>query len=106
MFCSRYILVNSKDRVAPGISNISDLEEVIVNESDGVFLWVSIVLRHVEDGLANGDQLRDLVRLVRSLPNDLEPSKCLPFPILILMKFCACCIVRGSLACSSQNNRD
>ncbi|KAI0900764.1 hypothetical protein F4806DRAFT_504389 [Annulohypoxylon nitens] len=66
-------LVNSKNWVAPGISNISDLEEVIVNESEGVFLWVSIVLRHVEDGLANGDRLRDLVRLVRSLPNDLEP---------------------------------
>ncbi|KAI1091517.1 hypothetical protein F5B19DRAFT_503041 [Rostrohypoxylon terebratum] len=66
-------LLNTKDRAAPGISNITDLEEAIVNESDGVFLWVSIVLRHVEDGLANGDQLRDLVRLIRSLPNDLEP---------------------------------
>ncbi|KAI1210492.1 uncharacterized protein F4807DRAFT_68385 [Annulohypoxylon truncatum] len=67
------LLNNDSSWVAPGIFGIEDFEKTIVDESDGVFLWVSIVLRHVEDGLANGDQLKDLVRLIKSLPTDLEP---------------------------------
>ncbi|KAI1460925.1 hypothetical protein F4805DRAFT_350084 [Annulohypoxylon moriforme] len=94
-------LVNSDGyEVAPGIFNTNDLEETIVNESDGVFLWVAIVLRHVEDGLANGDQLKDLVRLVKSLPTDLEPmfqqlfesiprnNQRLAYSMLSLVHFC------------------
>ncbi|KAI1659282.1 hypothetical protein F4813DRAFT_395201 [Daldinia decipiens] len=50
-----------------------DLEGDIVRDSDGVFLWVSLVLRHIENGIADGDRIQDLIRLVRSLPTDLEP---------------------------------
>ncbi|XDG03225.1 hypothetical protein ABKA04_002840 [Annulohypoxylon sp. FPYF3050] len=44
------ILEDSEDFFASNISKINNLEEAIVNESEGVFLWVSIVLRHIEDG--------------------------------------------------------
>lgn len=54
---------------------ITDLEDGIVRDSDGVFLWVSLVLRHIENGIADGDRIQDLIRLVKSLPTDLEPSK-------------------------------
>ncbi|KAI0902000.1 hypothetical protein F4806DRAFT_22321 [Annulohypoxylon nitens] len=49
------------------------LEIEICRGSDGVFLWVVIVLRHIEDGLANGDQMEDLINVVRSFPTELEP---------------------------------
>ncbi|KAI2631860.1 hypothetical protein GGR54DRAFT_627466 [Hypoxylon sp. NC1633] len=49
------------------------LGNAIVEESDGVFLWVTLVLRHVENGVANGDRIKDLMRLIRSLPTELEP---------------------------------
>lgn len=56
------------------------LKRTIVDLSDGVFLWVSLVLRHIEEGVHNGDRMNDLMRLVESLPTDLEPSKlCLMF---------------------------
>ncbi|KAI1471225.1 uncharacterized protein F4812DRAFT_170803 [Daldinia caldariorum] len=45
----------------------------IVEGSDGVFLWVSLVLRHIENGIANGDRIQDLIRIVEALPTDLEP---------------------------------
>ncbi|KAI0882564.1 uncharacterized protein GGS22DRAFT_169759 [Annulohypoxylon maeteangense] len=94
-------LVNSDGcGVPPGISSTKDLEEMILDESDGVFLWVAIVLRHVEDGLANGDQLKDLLRLIKSLPTDLEPmfqqlldsiprnNRRLAYSMLYLVHFC------------------
>ncbi|KAI1106947.1 hypothetical protein F4804DRAFT_299643 [Jackrogersella minutella] len=49
------------------------LEDEIVRGSDGVFLWVVLVLRHIENGLINGDQMEDLMKVVRSLPTDFEP---------------------------------
>ncbi|KAI0843496.1 hypothetical protein F5Y06DRAFT_291412 [Hypoxylon sp. FL0890] len=55
-----------------GVYKVTWLREKIVKESAGVFLWVSLVLRHVEEGLVNGDRLEDLMRLIESLPTDLE----------------------------------
>ncbi|KAI0852048.1 hypothetical protein F5Y00DRAFT_274270 [Daldinia vernicosa] len=52
---------------------IMALEDSIVEGSEGVFLWVSLVLRHIENGIANGDRIQDLMRLIESLPTDLEP---------------------------------
>jgi NACHT domain len=49
-----------------------DLEESIVEKSDGVFLWVSIMLRLIEEGLINGDQMRDLQHKIDFLPTELE----------------------------------
>ncbi|KAI1087116.1 hypothetical protein F5B19DRAFT_90074 [Rostrohypoxylon terebratum] len=70
-----HCLLGSKDTA------ISDHAETLENEicrgSDGVFLWVAIVLRHIENGLANGDQMEDLINVVRSFPTELEPCKSL-----------------------------
>ncbi|XXG96982.1 hypothetical protein Hte_003275 [Hypoxylon texense] len=52
--------------------NFDLLKETIIGQSDGVFLWVSLVLRHVEEGLHNGDRMEDLMRLIKSLPTELE----------------------------------
>ncbi|KAI1136555.1 hypothetical protein F5Y05DRAFT_96938 [Hypoxylon sp. FL0543] len=54
------------------IDKVTWLRENILEESAGVFLWVSLVLRHVEEGLVNGDRFKDLKRLIESLPTDLE----------------------------------
>ncbi|KAI2634144.1 hypothetical protein GGS26DRAFT_552389 [Hypomontagnella submonticulosa] len=79
----------------------SKLKEKIIKESDGVFLWVSLILRHIEDGLINGDQVEDLMRLVSSLPTELEPmlrqlldsiphnNRKLAYSMLSLAHFCA-----------------
>lgn len=67
------------------------LEETIIEESDGVFLWVSLVLRHIEEGLHNGDQLEDLMRLIKSLPTELEPSKLHFMSICILSSLFTFC---------------
>ncbi|KAI1781201.1 hypothetical protein F4818DRAFT_32521 [Hypoxylon cercidicola] len=83
------------------VNNITRLKEAIVEESDGVFLWVSLVLRHVEEGLHNGDQMGDLMRLIKSLPTELEPmlqqlsdsiptnNRKLAYSMLSLARFCS-----------------
>lgn len=45
----------------------------IVNRAQGVFLWVFLVVRSLQEGLANGDSTSMLQRRLRSLPTDLEP---------------------------------
>ncbi|KAI1107402.1 hypothetical protein F4804DRAFT_329436 [Jackrogersella minutella] len=57
------------------VYEVTTLKNTFVVESDGIFLWVSIVLRQVEEGLANGDRMEDLMRLIMSLPKDLERSE-------------------------------
>ncbi|KAI1212160.1 uncharacterized protein F4807DRAFT_450400 [Annulohypoxylon truncatum] len=49
------------------------LETEICIGSEGVFLWVVIVLRHIEDSLVNGGQMEDLIEVVRCFPTELEP---------------------------------
>ncbi|KAI1766522.1 hypothetical protein GGR53DRAFT_209227 [Hypoxylon sp. FL1150] len=53
-------------------NRVYHLKKVIIDGSDGVFLWVSLVLRHIQEGLHNGDRIDDLMRLIRSLPTELE----------------------------------
>ena len=48
------------------------LEDEIIRRCEGVFLWASLILRHIEDGIANGDSVQDLLRKIKSLPNELE----------------------------------
>lgn len=52
--------------------NPDDLEESITDKADGVFLWVSTILRQIEEGIINGDQMSDLEHKIDSLPTDLE----------------------------------
>lgn len=49
------------------------LVDDVVEKSEGVFLWLSLVLRHLEEGLINGDDMEDLIKITNSLPTELEP---------------------------------
>jgi hypothetical protein len=76
------------------------LQREVIRMSDGVFLWVSLILRHIEDGLVNGDQMEDLMNVVNALPTELEPmlqqilssippaNRKLAYGILSLALFC------------------
>ncbi|KAI1153726.1 hypothetical protein F4825DRAFT_473754 [Nemania diffusa] len=44
----------------------------IVDASNGVFLWVFLVVRSFQEGLTNGDLLSDLQRRLKELPTDLN----------------------------------
>ncbi|KAI1800955.1 hypothetical protein F4811DRAFT_564394 [Daldinia bambusicola] len=50
----------------------TDMKHKIVKGSDGVFLWVSLVLQRIENWIATGDRIQDLIKIVESLPTDLE----------------------------------
>jgi hypothetical protein len=45
----------------------------IVERAQGVFLWVFLVVRSLQEGLANGDTISMLQKRLRALPTDLEP---------------------------------
>ncbi|KAK0644378.1 hypothetical protein B0T16DRAFT_460440 [Cercophora newfieldiana] len=47
-------------------------QDQIVDKAEGVFLWVALVLRDVEEGLLAGDSLAQLVARVDSLLTELE----------------------------------
>jgi hypothetical protein len=49
-----------------------ELVEEIVRNADGVFLWVTLVVKSLLAGLGNRDGISDLQRRLRSLPSDLE----------------------------------
>jgi hypothetical protein len=44
----------------------------LVNKAEGVFLWVTLVVRLLVDGLEEGDDIEDLRRIFESLPKDLR----------------------------------
>jgi hypothetical protein len=44
----------------------------IVRKAEGVFLWVSVVVRALRKGLTEGDSLKELRSLLRQLPTDLS----------------------------------
>ena len=44
----------------------------IVDKSAGVFLWVTLVVRSLLEGLQNSDRISDLQRRLKQLPADLE----------------------------------
>lgn len=48
------------------------LIKAIVDGSDGVFLWVSLVTKSVERGLSNEDPVAMLLQRIRSTPRELE----------------------------------
>ena len=49
------------------------LVEEIVSKSQGVFLWVYLVVKSLQEGLRNGDDIQTLGRRLKALPTDLEP---------------------------------
>ncbi|KAF2110947.1 hypothetical protein BDV96DRAFT_193503 [Lophiotrema nucula] len=55
---------------------IQEFDEVIdevVEKSQGVFVWVTLVVRSLREGLSNGDSIATLQQRVRAFPADLEP---------------------------------
>ncbi|KAF5498000.1 hypothetical protein CGCS363_v008430 [Colletotrichum siamense] len=51
---------------------LDQLSREVVLRSEGVFLWVVLVLESVKRGLANGDTLDIIYSRIRSLPRDLK----------------------------------
>ncbi|KAI1500184.1 hypothetical protein F5X99DRAFT_254274 [Biscogniauxia marginata] len=71
-------LVSSKSfrrltTTARGRSDANNLIQEIVSKAQGVFLWVYLVIRSLQRGLLNGDDIADLLARVRELPGELEP---------------------------------
>ncbi|KAM7215643.1 hypothetical protein V8F06_008934 [Rhypophila decipiens] len=50
----------------------SALMEEIAQKAEGVFLWVTLVVKSLRDGLTNGDRIVDLERRLKAMPSDLE----------------------------------
>ena len=48
------------------------LAKVVASESQGVFLWASLVVRSLIEGIQNGDPAKDLWSSFNHLPTDLE----------------------------------
>ena len=48
------------------------LEQAIVREAHGVFLWVFLVVRSLKEGLTNADRVSDLQKRLNELPKTLE----------------------------------
>lgn len=52
--------------------NADALAAEIVSKSSGVFLWVTLVVNSLLDGLTNRDRISDLQKRLQLLPSDLE----------------------------------
>jgi hypothetical protein len=64
---------NSFRRLARGNPEAAEnLISEVVSKSNGVFLWVRVVVRDLLNGLMNYDGLQDLERRLNKLPRDLE----------------------------------
>lgn len=73
------LYVNDKLRTRRDFQNLrvhtADAEEIvkeIVEKSQGVFLWVFLVVRSLVEGLRNQDRLSQLRKRLRDFPADLE----------------------------------
>lgn len=51
---------------------LSELIRRIVEKSEGVFLWVSLVVRSIRDGLIKGEPISSLSKKFDQLPSDLD----------------------------------
>ncbi|KAF5630080.1 hypothetical protein F52700_7438 [Fusarium sp. NRRL 52700] len=53
-------------------TELAHFESNIVDRSDGVFLWLKLILQDIEDGLLSGDRLSQLENKVKALPTELN----------------------------------
>ncbi|SCO21642.1 related to small s protein [Fusarium fujikuroi] len=51
---------------------LARFESNLVDRSDGVFLWLKLILQNIEDGLLSGDRLSQLQNKVKTLPTELN----------------------------------
>lgn len=65
--------LSTSEIAQPGEPHPPLLADEIVRKSEGVFIWLSLVLRQLEEGLINGDDMQDLWKITDSLPTELEP---------------------------------
>ncbi|KAI1735239.1 hypothetical protein F4680DRAFT_435889 [Xylaria scruposa] len=49
-----------------------DLVETIITKAQGVFLWVSVVVLYILEGLSEGDRWEELYDIINLLPDDLS----------------------------------
>ncbi|KAI9150192.1 Urea amidolyase [Paramyrothecium foliicola] len=63
-------LMTRMEAAMPGISQ--RLVDEITTRADGVFLWVVLVVKSLDQGLQNYDTVDELLREIRKLPPDLE----------------------------------
>ena len=52
--------------------NSAAISQEIVEKAQGVFLWVTLVVASLQQGLRDGDSISDLMRRLKALPSDLE----------------------------------
>ncbi|KAK8137026.1 hypothetical protein PG984_004966 [Apiospora sp. TS-2023a] len=54
------------------VDTCESFAKTLVEKAEGVFLWTSLVLRLMQDGLSDGDEFRHLQSKLDALPADLE----------------------------------
>ncbi|KAI7521978.1 hypothetical protein KC331_g19495, partial [Hortaea werneckii] len=59
-------------QLAPGAEYITAIKKKILNRAQGVFLWVHLVIRDLLQGLAEGDDTKQLEMRLEALPSDLD----------------------------------
>lgn len=63
--------------VADQVEEDAGAEETIVSKiadrASCVFLWVALVLKTLQEGCRNGDRLKDLLKKIDDIPEDIEP---------------------------------
>lgn len=64
----RWSILQNEASLVPSPSLIDE----VVSKSNGVFLWVTLVVRLLREGLTNDDSLSDLQRRLSSFPADLK----------------------------------
>ncbi|KAL2694890.1 hypothetical protein Neosp_001479 [[Neocosmospora] mangrovei] len=52
--------------------DLSYLSQTVIERADGVFLWVTLVLKSLREGWADGDTLPLLLEKVNSMPHELD----------------------------------
>ncbi|KAH7354678.1 hypothetical protein BKA65DRAFT_592827 [Rhexocercosporidium sp. MPI-PUGE-AT-0058] len=53
-------------------STYNDVINLIVDEAEGVFLWVYLVVQSLKRGFIEGDTVKDLMRRIQALPKKLD----------------------------------
>ena len=52
--------------------DLSRLVRMVCHKAEGVFLWVHLVLKSLQNGLVRGDNYEELSKRVEAMPNDLN----------------------------------
>ncbi|KAH9909925.1 hypothetical protein F4778DRAFT_25090 [Xylariomycetidae sp. FL2044] len=67
----RHIQLHNAQHITP--SDRYRLVNNLVNAANGIFLWVSLVVQSVANGIANHDHMSTLEKRIQEMPKGLEP---------------------------------